>query len=196
MQWTVVGLGNPGEAYDGTRHNVGRRVVREYAAAHDAPPFVRDGNTNAYVTEVALKKEAAICVLPETYMNKSGDAVAAYVTHPRDAAQLIVVYDDIDLPLGTTRISFGRGTGGHRGVASIIECVGTKAFVRVRIGICKTSLFGRLKKPAGERAVNDFVLGDFTTKEARVVSESIEAAHRALDAVIAHGHERAMNTFN
>jgi PTH1 family peptidyl-tRNA hydrolase len=128
-------------------------------------------------------------------MNASGSAVVKVV--PREESQrLLVVYDDIDLPLGELKVSFGRGAGGHNGVSSIIESLGTKDFVRVRIGIGKKSLFsGTLKRPKG-KALSDYVLGRFSSKEEKVLQSVYDAFPKMVKLFVTEGREKLMQEFN
>jgi len=124
-------------------------------------------------------------------MNESGRAVADV-----DPRKLIVVHDDLDLPFGVVRVSFGRGSGGHRGVASIIKTLKTENFVRVRIGISPTNMFGMLKKPRGRDRVEQFVLGVLTARERRALPGICAIADDVIRHIIESGYESAMNTFN
>jgi len=173
--YIVVGLGNPGEEYSHTRHNTGQMVL-DYIST--------------------LTKVKAKFIFPDTFMNKSGSAVAKVVKLKPAAKKLVVIHDDIDLPLGVLKISYGRGSGGHRGVESIIRALKTPEFIRVRIGISPTTLTGKLKKPKGEKAVTDFILGKFKPAEDKVLKKVIKTASDAVQIIIAEGREKAMNEFN
>lgn len=129
-------------------------------------------------------------------MNKSGLAVKEFVKSEKAAERLIVVYDDIDLPLGTLRIAFGRGSGGHKGIESVARSIKTKNFVRVRVGVAPTTPSGKIKKPHGEQAVIDFVLGKFTQKQQDEVEQIVKRAVEATAAIVADGRAAAMNAFN
>lgn len=196
MKFVIVGLGNPGSDYEHTRHNIGWQVVEAFETAHEFGGFQVDKKIKGETAKGAIGKHSAVLVLPHTFMNKSGSAVKPLVTSAKAAERLVVVYDDIDLPLGTLRIAFGRGSGGHKGIESVIRAVSTKNFVRVRVGIAPTTPSGKIKKPQGEQKVVDFVLGTFTKKEEVVLKAVIKSAVEALTSIIEDGRGSAMNNFN
>ena len=157
MSYVIVGLGNPGDEYIGTRHNTGRMLVEAFAKKQGCNDFNFDKRANALVSEGKIKREKFTLVLPDTFMNKSGNAVAQFVKSKKAAEQLVVIHDDLDLPLGRIKLSFNRGSGGHRGVESVKRTLKTEAFIRMRIGISKDAGKGKVKKPVGEDAVGDFI---------------------------------------
>ncbi len=106
------------------------------------------------------------------------------------------MYDDIDLPLGTLKISFNRGSGGHRGVESVIKSVKTKAFIRLRVGVAPTTPSGKIKKPKGEQKILDFLMGDFKPKERDVLKKTSKKVVEALEMIVLEGKEKAMGKFN
>ncbi|MDP2651420.1 MAG: aminoacyl-tRNA hydrolase [bacterium] len=172
--YIIVGLGNPGEEYAGTRHNTGRMVA-----------------------DFAAEKISGIKVLvPDTFMNKTGSAIVKVVKSKKAAQKLIVVYDDLDLPLGTLKISYNRSSGGHRGVESIIKALKTREFIRIRVGIAPTTPSGKLKKPSGEEAVNKFILNEFKKPEMEVLKKTFKKATEAIQTIVGEGLEVAMNRFN
>lgn len=187
----VVGLGNPGEEYELSRHNLGRILV-EGAAKKAGADFFESGKHQALVA----KAGDTTYVLPETFMNKSGSSVKTFVTSEDAAAELVVVYDDLDLPFGKVRISFDRGSGGHNGVESIIASLGTKDFVRIRVGIAPTTPEGEIRKPNGEDGVADFVLGTMGKKEQEALPELAQQVSNALEVIRTEGSAAAMNRFN
>jgi PTH1 family peptidyl-tRNA hydrolase len=170
----VVGLGNPGEEYACTRHNAGR-----IAAAL-----------------VAEKVKGVKVLEPDTYMNHSGKFVAKHVKSKKAAEKLIVIYDDLDLPLGTMKISYNRSSGGHRGVESIIKALKTEAFIRIRIGISPATPSGKLKKPIGEKEVEKHILGEFKPKEEEVLKKVFKNAVAAVETIQEEGLQAAMTEFN
>lgn len=186
MKYLIFGLGNPGAEYEGTRHNTGARVLRAFGEK--------------------TKNKKVILLEPTTYMNKSGEAAAKLVKLKKAAANLIVIHDDLDLPLGKFKISFGRGSGGHRGVESIIKKLKTQDFIRVRVGIAPTTprsndrsvgrAAGKIKKPVGEKAVVDFILSKFTPKEELKLKKLMAKLIEALEMIISDGLAAAMNRFN
>lgn len=197
MKYLIVGLGNPSEEYANTRHNVGREVVEAFRAVNKFPKWEFSKNAKALYSKGKIGKHAVELILPETFMNKSGKAVAyAKNKHKIKPENIIIVHDDIDLPLGSTKILFARGSGGHKGVESVVRGVGTKKFTRLRFGIVPTLASGKLKKPRGEQAVVDFVLKKFSKKEAEIAKKQVKHAALALGVLISEGRERAMNDFN
>lgn len=196
MKFTIVGLGNPGEAYEHTRHNAGRLVLEAFERELELGGFQADKKTKSLIARGTLGKHTFNIVLPETFMNKSGSAVKAFVTNTKAAECLVVVYDDIDLPFGTIKIAYGRGSGGHKGLESIIRALKTKNFIRIRIGVAPTTPSGKIKKPQGEKKVYDFLLGDFTKKEMAILEKLYTTTTAALQSIISDGRLRAMNQFN
>ena len=176
MNYLVVGLGNPGEEYANTRHNTGQ-ILADLAAKKVENKKVKFAEINSF-------------------MNKSGSAVKKLVTSKKAAANLVVIYDDLDLPLGSLKISFNRGSGGHKGVESIIKALGTKEFVRIRVGICPTTPSGKLKKISGEEAVIDFILGKFKPAELEIIKKHAKAIAAIVETIAAEGLPAAMNQFN
>lgn len=192
MNYVIVGLGNPGGEYDTTRHNTGRMAVDYVGEKNDAGPWKEDKKANATVG----KTEVSTLVLPNTFMNKSGSAVARYVKSVKAAEKLVVVYDDLDLPLGTMKVSFDRGSGGHKGVESIARAVKTKRFIRIRIGVSPATPGGKLKKPHGEKEVVAFILAKFKPSEQDVLKKVFTRVNDALTCIIDEGREKAMNLYN
>lgn len=179
----IVGLGNPGRQYAHTRHNVGFDVLDCFAKRHGV--HIRSRKHRALVGKLVQDGREILLVKPQTYMNLSGTAVAALAReHNLQPSEIIVVYDDIDLPLGRLRIRAKGSSGGHRGVESIIQKLGSSEFPRIRIGI------GR----SGDAI--DHVLSRFTREEKAVITPVIEQAADAIDVVIAEGLEAAMNIYN
>lgn len=196
MAWVIVGLGNPGEEYGSTRHNTGRMAVEFFAKKHDAREFREDKKTKAHVSSGMIGKTAVALVLPDTYMNKSGSAVVKYVKSAKAAERLVVVYDDLDLPLGAMKLSYDRGSGGHKGLESIMRAVKTKKFTRVRVGVSPSVPSGKLKKPQGEKAVVDFILTKFKAAETEELKKIFKRISSALEMIVSDGREIAMNEFN
>lgn len=195
--YTIVGLGNPGNEYATTRHNTGRILVTHFAETSEFPEFRKDKKSNAEVTESAIGSKKTLLVLPDTFMNKSGSAVSRYVKSVKAAKELVVVHDDIDLPLGVLRISFGRGDGGHNGVASVMRGIKTKDFIRVRVGVSPKSAKGVAKKPSGEEKILKFLLGKFPPAEYKELSGKIsKRANELLALIVSEGYVAAMNKFN
>ena len=196
MAWIIVGLGNPGEEYEGTRHNVGRMVLDLFAKKHDLGEWKDDKKANARVSRGVADGTIVTLVEPDTYMNKSGSAVTKFVKSIKAAERMIVVYDDLDLPLGKVRISFDRGSGGHKGIESIMTALKTKAFVRVRVGVAPTTAAGKIKKPKGEEEVIDFILAKFKPSELAELKDATKRAADAVLSIITNGRENAMGEYN
>lgn len=180
----IVGLGNPGKQYAETRHNVGFMVIERLARELKVP--VAKKMFNALVGQGMLNNEKIILAMPQTYMNLSGQAVSSLLHWYKLApADLVVVYDDLDLPAGTLRLRPAGGSGGHRGMQSIIAALGTENFVRLRVGI------GR--PPAEEMETADYVLSRLDLREMEDVLQSAAAAVLCL---LREGLEKAMNLYN
>ena len=183
--WLVVGLGNPGPEYDQTRHNAGFAAVALLARRHGAP-LRRAGNGE--LARTRLGPDEVLLLRPLTYMNVSGEAVGPVARrHAIEPAHVLVVHDDMDLAAGRLRLRPGGGSGGHRGVASIVAKLGTDAVPRVRVGI------GR--PPAGQDAV-EFVLGAVGPDERPSWEAAITRAADAVEVVCRVGLEAAMARFN
>jgi PTH1 family peptidyl-tRNA hydrolase len=133
---------------------------------------------------------------PETFMNKSGASLMPLVKSKKAAEKVIVIYDDLDLPVGRMKVSFNRSSGGHKGVESIIKAVKTEAFARIRVGISPVTAAGKTKKPSGDEAVADFILGKFSPKEYEALKKIFKTVPDAVAKIISDGAEMAMGEFN
>jgi len=129
-------------------------------------------------------------------MNNSGKSLVTLVKSKKQAEQLVVLYDDMDLPLGKWRISFNRSSGGHNGVESVARLLKTKAFIRIRVGVSPVSLFGNMKKPKGADAVLKFIIGKFTQSELREVHNVGREVTEGLEVLLTRGRDIAMGEFN
>src|SRR3989344_1053802 len=196
MTWVVFGLGNPDEEYARTRHNAGRMAIQKFAETHDFSEWKEDKKSTSFIARGLVARSLTVAVLPNTYMNKSGNAATHYINSAKAAEKLIVVYDELDLPLGTIKVSFDRGAGGHKGIDSIMRAVKTRRFVRIRIGISSATSTGVAKKPEGEKNVEKFILGEFKTNEMSELKSVFKRVSEALDTIITDGREIAMNRFN
>ncbi len=185
-RYLVAGLGNPGRKYADNRHNVGFRCVERFAFLHGLSFDRRQ--RRARVALGTIMQRSVVLAKPQTYMNKSGYAVASLVNFYRvPVERTLVVYDDLDLPLGTTRLRPSGGTGGHRGMRSIVTQLGSRDFPRLRIGI------GR---PPGRMDPADYVLQDFSADEEPLVDEALKQAAAAIEAWLVEGIDEAMTRYN
>ncbi len=191
----IVGLGNPGEEYETTRHNTGRILLDAWRKKHDFPDWEKDKTLNALVSKGKVGKQLVTLCLPETMMNNSGKSVKLLCKTPKEAKNLVVVYDDLDLPLGSLRVSFNRGSGGHHGVESIIKALKTREFARLRVGISKVTSAGKSKKVSAEKVV-DFILGKFSPAELAGLKKVTSKVVTGLDTILEKGVELAMNEIN
>ena len=196
MQYLIVGLGNPGAEYANTRHNTGRMVVEAFRKKNDFPEWTADKSLKALVSRGLWGKDKVILVQPDNFMNVSGKSVAPLVKNAKDAERTIVVYDDLDLPLGGMKISFNRSSGGHKGVESIIKALKTRGFARLRIGICPTTPTGKVKKPKGESALLDFIVGPFKKAELDEMKNVTKKGAEALAFILEDGREIATGKVN
>lgn len=204
FMYTIVGLGNPGGEYVKNRHNAGRNIVGAFAKQH-ALELKEQKKPGLLVGAGDVWGEKVRAVLPNTYMNKSGGAVSKYVKSVSAAKNLIVVYDDIDLPLGKVRVSFGSSSGGHNGVRSVERAVKTKNFIKIRIGVSKSAhrtaggeKIISAKKPEGDKAVVEYLLGNFTKGELEKLEGPVyERASLAIRTILETGDPvLAMNAVN
>lgn len=191
----VIGLGNPGESYQMNRHNTGRLILEKLANELDVS-FIQSGKYNAHIVEGEIGATPYTIALPNTYMNKSGSSVQKLVTSMKAAERLIVVYDDLDLPWGTVRVAFERGSGGHNGIESIIKALKTKKFIRIRVGVAPVTPEGKVTKPRGEAAVLKYLMSDFTKKELGELAAIKKTVLEALTLIMTKGRQQAMNTIN
>ncbi len=195
--FVVIGLGNPGKEYEKTRHNAGRLALEYFRKKHGFPEWEKDSMRTALVSKGEVGGVSVELLLPETFMNNSGASIKHLMAGGLTlAANLIVVHDDVDIPLGSLKIVFDRGSAGHNGVNSIIQTLGTKKFSRIRIGVAPVDGEGKTKKPKGEEATAKFVLKKFTATEQKKMDEVFEKTSGALLAILKEGKEKAMNQFN
>ncbi len=186
LEWLVVGLGNPGQRYAGNRHNVGFQVVDRLAAASQLTFDERRNQT--HLARGKLEEVNVAIAKPQTYMNLSGRAVGAIARFYKVLPErILIIHDDLDLPLGVLRLREQGGAGGHRGLASIIDHLKTRDFPRLRIGI------GR---PPGRMAAEAYVLQDFGADQKPTMELAYEQAVQAIHAAVGDAFQRAMNGFN
>jgi PTH1 family peptidyl-tRNA hydrolase len=182
----IIGLGNPGRSYRGNRHNVGFQILD--ALAEDFQVRFTRTQAKALVTDARLQGVRVILAKPQTYMNNAGPSVSSLARFFRlPPEQILAVHDDLDLPLGVLRLRPGGGSGGHRGLGSIVEHLGLAEFPRLRFGI------GR---PPGVMDPADFVLQDFSPQEVDIVSAGIQRAVACIRTFALDGIQAAMTQFN
>jgi len=196
MSYIIVGLGNPGDEYEKTRHNLGRMILESFRKKYDFPVWVQNKKSRGLLSEGKIGKEKIILLEPETFMNKSGLSVRSFITSKKKAEKLIVVYDDLDLPMGLFKISFNKGTGGHKGLESVAKNVKTKEFIRVRIGISQITPTGKLRKPKGEDKILNYLMGNLNKKDLEIIKKIKPKIIKSLETVISEGRQKAMNLFN
>ena len=172
----IAGLGNPGKEYENTRHNTGRIMIE--------------------LVEKKIKNNKIKFITSDTFMNNSVKAMAYLVKTKKDLKDLVVVYDDIDLPMGKMKISFDKSSGGHNGLESVIKKLKSREFVRIRIGIAPTTPSGKIKKPKGEKAVINFILGEFKKPELELLKKLSKKVSEAVEMIFTEGKEKAMSLYN
>jgi peptidyl-tRNA hydrolase, PTH1 family len=210
----IVGLGNPGEQYEKTRHNLGFMVIEQFFKDFETVQNTIWTNDRKLKSDIVLldwqpkksSSERIILTKPKTYMNNSGMAVQLIASYYKvDARDIWIVHDDLDLPLGKMKIRFGGAAGGHHGVEDVIEKIGTDKFWRFRLGIGQTKYTaGDMDEDGGERMVikrdmgdaNEFVLGAFKGKENSEAKKLVRYASNALEVALEKGLDCAMNRFN
>jgi PTH1 family peptidyl-tRNA hydrolase len=173
----VVGLGNPGKEYENTRHNTGWIMV-------------------GLVEKKLDSKNKIKFVLPDKFMNNSGKVVVSLIKSKKDLKDLVVIYDDIDLPIGKMKISFNRSSGGHNGLGSIIKALKSEEFVRIRIGTSPATPSGKIRKPKGEKNVLKFLLGEYKKSELKTLKKLSKKVALALETIFTEGKEKAMSLYN
>lgn len=184
--WLIVGLGNPGEQYEATRHNLGFMLIDELARQFQMS--VKRLECRSLVGQFSLERQTIELIKPQTYMNLSGESVSCLLKKTsRSAQNLVVITDDLALPLGSIRIRPRGSAGGHNGLKSLIECLRTDEFIRLRIGM-------RPEHPVGD--TKHFVLEKFSKSESETVEKVLERSADAVRAVIIDGVDKAMAKYN
>ncbi|HEY0428368.1 MAG TPA: aminoacyl-tRNA hydrolase [Pyrinomonadaceae bacterium] len=186
QNWLIVGLGNPGLRYEKTRHNLGFLLV-DLLARQNQTQVKRD-ECRSLVGRAVIENQTAELIKPQTFMNLSGEAISCLLKKEnRSAAKLIVTVDDLALPFGSIRLRARGSSGGHNGLKSIIACLGTEEFIRLRIGIQPEHPLNDTKK---------FVLENFSKSETDTVEKVLEESAEAIQAVLRDGVEKAMAQYN
>ena len=192
----IVGLGNPGKEYENTRHNSGREILKLIAKKADFSEWKEEGKLKALVSLGKFGKNKVQFVLPNNMMNNSGGSIAPLIKSKKDLSQLVVIYDDMDLPMGKIKISHNRSSGGHRGLESIIKKLKSEEFTRIRVGISATTPKGLIKKPKGEKAVIQYLMAPFKEKEMAELKKTAKTINEALNTFMIFGLQRVMTEFN
>ena len=187
FEWLVVGLGNPGKQFAGTRHNVGEQVIGELAKRHDST--LKSGRDNALVAESRIGEHRVVLAFPLTFMNESGQAVRALVRRYRieDPARIVIVHDELDLEPTTVRVKVGGGLAGHNGLRSVTAHLSTQDYVRVRIGV---------GKPPSKEHGAGHVLSKLPSRQKERFGVAIAEAADAVEQIIIDTPDAAMRTYN
>lgn len=197
----IVGLGNPGEKYDNTRHNIGfetlDHLLKKFEPLNQTE-WENSKKTKSLIKKVVIKKTPCLLAKPQTFMNNSGMAVSLlceyYKLKPED---IIVIHDELDLPLGKVQIRFGGGTAGHNGLESIIQSLKTDQFMRIRLGIGKpTKIEGNKEDHKRHYSTEQHVLEHFGETEHKEVRTMIKHVIKELPLLLTHGFETYMSKFN
>ena len=182
--YIIAGLGNPGKKYENTRHNIGFITIDSLASKYSIN--VDKLKFKALVGEGRISGQKVILVKPQTYMNLSGESIQEVMNfYKADPENLIVIYDDIDLDLGTLRIRKSGSAGTHNGMRSVVQHINSTAFPRIRIG---------MGGPKGD--IVDFVIGGMSKAESEVLRETVDKATEAIDCIIESGIDMSMNRYN
>ena len=188
----VVGLGNPGRGYAGNRHNLGFMCLAHFARTQAVALDKKQGKARTGTGRIG--GETVVLARPQTFMNLSGESVSLLMQKFRvDFGDLLVVHDDLDLPLGRIRLRRGGGSGGHKGIESIIACLGSRDFPRLRVGIGRPNETGF---GSSEEDVISYVLADFTPEEEKEIDKVIPRVSEAILCFLTDGLAVAMNRFN
>jgi len=188
----IVGLGNPGRIYAHNRHNAGFRCLNYFARIHSVRFDRRQCRARAGIGEI--RGEKVLLAKPGTFVNLSGDSVARLVRkHGIPLSDLLVIYDDLDLPLGKIRLRQSGGSGGHKGMNSIISALGSEDFPRIRVGIGRPQVE---EQSISEDTIVNYVLSDFSSQEEATIKPVIATVSEAIDCFLTQGIEAAMSKFN
>ena len=180
--YLIIGLGNPGSRYQDTRHNIGFMVLEKIAAQWEVD--LKQKSFDALWNRGKIAGINVLLAMPQTYMNLSGNATRKLLAYFKvDVSNLIVIHDDLDLPPGTVRLKSGGGDAGHKGLKSIISCVGSADFMRVRMGI---------GKPSDKSRVESYVLEKFSSEESDLLQQTIQSASEAAAEIVISGMQQAM----
>lgn len=191
MKYICAGLGNKGEEYKGTRHNAGA-IVLAAILENAGKEWVYNSRCSVRTSTVFFDDKPLVCALPVCYMNESGGPLRSYM-ESTDA--LILLYDDIDLPLGEYKLSFGRSGAGHNGVKSVIAALGTQNFLTIRLGISPRGEDGVMRRPIGKGIVQDFVMKEFSKRELEILIGQVSSIVKTLETIVLEGKEKALSSY-
>lgn len=190
----IVGLGNPGKSYARNRHNIGYRCIDYLSKLHSIQVKKRQCQSDTGIGNIAGVE--VLLAKPRTFVNLSGMAVSGLgYKYKISATELVVIYDDLDLPLGKLRLRQGGGSGGHKGIESIISALGSQDFTRIKVGIGRP-MTGNGDMVTDEAAIVDYVLSDFSSQEEKLIALAVEKVAEAVQCVITEGVVGAMNKYN
>lgn len=186
MNYLIVGLGNPGKEYENTRHNAGVMVLEQLKDMWSFPDWSKDSMSNSLMSKGTFDTEQVTFMFPQTFMNLSGTAVRHFADETY-TEKLVVIYDDLDIPLGQIKMSYDRSSGGHNGVQSIIDTMGGSDFARIRIGIGNAE--GDIREHIG-------VLDAFRDEEKNIIESQAKKVASVLEVFFKEGKEKAMTLAN
>ena len=209
MPYIIAGLGNPGSEYENTRHNAGRIILEAIRKEFSKNDFESDKKLNALTAEAKISKEKVLLVAPDNFMNNSGKSLGSIVKTKsvkilvgekkqtiKAADDLLVIYDDFQLPIGRMKISYNKSAGGHNGLDSVIKAVKTEAFPRLRIGTAPAKTNGDAKIPHGDDKIEKFILGKFRDEELKDVKKMAKKAVQVVKLWVKEGREKATHVAN
>jgi len=197
----IVGLGNPGKKYKNTRHNIGFRIVDEFAGKNNFPEFKLSKKFNSLISEGSFDGKKVIIAKPQTFMNESGKAVKGLTSEVKQTTSevkpdLVVIHDDIDLPIGKIRIVKNRGAAGHKGVESVTKEIGTRDFIRFRIGISPSQILQNKTWVGKPKNAEKFVLQKIKKEEKEIIKEVVNKTVEAIESTLKEGLEKSMSGYN
>src|SRR3989338_367053 len=180
----ILGLGNPDREYEGTRHNAGRSAAEYFAKKIGAGDFEFDKKSNSLIAEGKVEKNKVLIALPETFMNKSGSAATKLIRSKKELKELVVIHDDLDIPLGRFKISYGKSSGGNKGAQPVMRALKTKNFIRIGVS--------PKKKPA-QKEVIEFIIGKIKPAELEIFKKINKRVSNALEAMARGSLEKTMS---
>lgn len=176
----IFGLGNPGKEYELSRHNIGRSALFWIHNKYNFQEWEEKNKHNVKISKGTIDGKSVTLILSSEFMNKSGVIAKQFINNLQKSKKFIVIHDDIDMGLGSVKILFNRGAGGHNGVLSINKSIKTKAYFRIKIGISPKKKSGIINRVIGEKEVIDFVIGKFTKKEKEVLNNLYPLIEKAI----------------